>query len=145
MPLNKLPLYKNFFIIVWMKKKNASYIVTGIFMILSGLAGLVLTVLVFISGLTSAVSALSFTVISAALTMIWAIINLNIGFSSVGGAKNQKRLKRNFYLGTVSVIIFIVQILLSAANGISAVHLIILIACGFVIPCVYIFVCRLKI
>lgn len=126
-----------------MRTGKIAYKITGIFMILGGLCAIVTAVMVFISRLSAAGALMTLSAAAAALNLIWAVLNIYLGFSAFGRINN-KQLKKGFFLGIVSVILFIFQSLLAAANGIVIIHLLILIVCGFVIPCLYIYICRFK-
>ena len=125
-----------------MKRKNIAFIITGIFMILAALCAIATAVLIFISRLSAVGASLFKCALCCVLILVWAFINLCLGFSDLSGRKRKKQLKRNFALGLFSTILFLVQSFLSAAGGIYVIHLLILIVCGFVIPCFHIFLCR---
>lgn len=125
-----------------MKRKNIALAITGIFMILAALGAMATAVLIFISRFSAVGASVFKGALCCILILVWAFINFCLGYSDLSGRKKKKQLKRNFALGLFSIVLFLVQSFLSAANGIYAIHLLILIVCGFVIPCFHIFVCR---
>ena len=124
-----------------MKRKNTALVITGIFMILAAWGAIATAVLIFISRLSAVGASLSKSVLSGLLILVWAFIDLGIGFSCVTGRKRKKQLRKYFALGIFSIVLFFIQSFLSAANGIVIIHLVILIVCGFVIPCLHLSVC----
>lgn len=125
-----------------MKTKKIPVIISGILMLPASIAAIVTDILVFISRLSAVSSSLLLTLVSCGLVILWAILNLYTGLSAIAGRKKSKKLKKCFILGVISVIIFIIQGMISAMNGIAVNYLLILAVCGFAIPCIHIFTCR---
>lgn len=128
-----------------MRTKNYAYKLSGILMIVSGFASIVTAVLVFISRISASDTSLFLTIASATLALVYSIINIVIGFSAAGRTNSRRSIMEGFRLGVFSVVLFVFQILLSAANGIVLTHLIILAVCGFILPCFYLIASQLKI
>lgn len=126
-----------------MKAKNFVYSLSGIFMMAAALFGAYTAVLVFISRLNSNEASFILAVAAAVLSFVYSIINFVLGLF-VFKRKNRRQIMGNIRLGVVSIILFVVQILLSAVNGIAINHLVILAICAFVIPCFYMIASQLK-
>lgn len=127
-----------------MKSKSIAYKLTGLFMIAGAACAFVMAVIIFISRLSAPGSTITMSIISGLLTIIWALIDLKAAVISIFGTKKDKQLKKVLTFGIISIILFLIQSLLSAANGIAIIHLLILFVCGFVIPCLHLYMCRLK-
>ena len=127
-----------------MKTKNTGLIISGIFLILAGLAACFTAVLDFIARLGSVASSAMLALATCALVFIWAILNISAGFTSIAGRKKAKKLKKCFVLEIISIILFIIQCLACAVNGVLVIHLLIYAVCGFLFPCIGLFICRSK-
>lgn len=113
-------------------------------MIIAAAACVVTTVLVFISRITASGTSLVLAIAAAVLNLICSFLNFTLGSSATGGKKSRRQVKGGFRLGIISIILFVIGMLIAAANGIIIVHLVILTVCGLIIPCFYLIACQIK-
>ena len=113
-------------------------------MIIAAAVSAVTAVLVFISRISASGASLALAAASAVLILLCSFLNFTLGSSATGGKKSRRQVKGGFRIGVISIILFVIGMLLAAANGIIIVHMIILTVCGLIIPCFYLIACQIK-
>ncbi|MGI6071613.1 MAG: hypothetical protein ACOX75_01175 [Lachnospiraceae bacterium] len=102
-------------------------------LLFSGLTGLVMIFFVTASRLYSVNTSYIITIICAVMMVVYSLINLISGISALA-SKTIRRAARVRPFVQIAAIIAIVQLILSATNGILLSHLIILGIAGVLIP-----------
>ena len=123
-----------------MDNRMTNFIVASFLLTAAGLAGVVMTVLVFKNRLDGIDTSLILSIIAAIIMLVYSCFNI---YNGIMGIRIRSRRSRTIWLSRniiISVILCIIGLILSAINGIIVSHLLIIVIIGIIIPMIFIFI-----
>ncbi len=117
--------------------KSTGFMAVSILMLVSGIIAVFMGVIVASSRLDDGESSKLLVTIAMLLTFAYAVLEVITGIASVAGRGRVIKPSTCITLGRAVVIIAVIQLLLSAFNGITVWHLAVLGAAGIVVPWIY--------
>lgn len=117
--------------------KSTGFIIVSILMFASGIIAIFMGVIVATTKLEDGDASKVMVTIAMILTFAYAVIEIITGITSLAGRGRVIKPNTCITLGRVVVIIAVIQLLVSAFNGITLWHLVVLGAVGIIVPWVY--------
>ena len=116
-----------------------NFIVTSVLLTAAGLAGVVMTVIIFKGRLDGIDTSLILSIFAGLIMLAYSVLNI---YNGIQGIRIRSRRSRTVKLARrtiLSVMLCILGLILSAINGIIVSHLIVVVIIGIVIPMIFIF------
>ena len=121
-----------------MDNRMTKFLIASFLMVAAGLAGLVMTVLVFKNRLGGIDTSLILTIFAGLLMLAWSLLNIYAGIQGIRIRSRRSRTAKIARFTIISVILCVAGLTLSAINGIIVSHLAVIVITGLVIPMFFI-------
>ena len=121
-----------------MDNRMTKFLIASFLMVAAGLAGLVMTVLVFKNRLGGIDTSLILTIFAGLLMLAWSLLNIYAGIQGIRIRSRRARTAKIARFTIISVILCVAGLTLSAINGIIVSHLAVIVITGLVIPMFFI-------
>lgn len=121
-----------------MDNRMTKFIIASFMLAAAGLAGLVMTVLVFRNRLNGIDTSLILSIFAGLVMLAYSLINIGVGIQGIRIRSRRSRTIKLARFTIISVILCILGLTLSAINGIIVSHLVVIVIIGLAIPLFFI-------